>query len=140
MGRAVLGLRKCNRRGVTNNRCTILTYKDARYFRDNIDSMDIVDDTMLFPSISALIHRTVKTLCITICEELISDCRHLSSRSTGRQSRHSAVSLLSFSLEKHLNPEFLIIFIKPSPKSSFPPIYLSRLQLEAACLVWLRSN
>lgn len=59
---------------------------------------------------------------------------------SGSETRHAAVSLFSLSLEGDLNPELLVVFVKPSPVLAFRTIDLASLKLESTCLVGLGSN
>lgn len=68
-------------------------------------------------------------------------CDHnTKSSASGSQTRHAAVSLLSLSLEGDLNPELLVIFVKPSPILALGAIDLASLKLEGTSLVGLSSD
>lgn len=57
-----------------------------------------------------------------------------------RQTRHTRIPLLTLRLERNLDPELLLIGIKPRPILVLPSIDLSRLQFETASLVRFCSN
>ena len=56
------------------------------------------------------------------------------------KTRHSAVALVAFGLEKDLAPELLRVLIEPNPELALPPVDVAGLQLDCDSLVWLSGD